>query len=155
LAGVVDGVLDDAREEVGVGVGAAGDWFGEIVFGEIADVGFEQVAAVVPAGEEIVPGDGWLGPLLFGLPGGHGSGGVGVADAFVPEEEMLEESGDGIGVGSWRGDGLFWGDLREEFGQRWAVPGAFYCGGVVGIGDLLELGHRLSRRCADSERRVR
>ena len=74
MAGVVDGVLDDAGEEESVGIGAAGDLFGEIAFREIADVVFEQVAAAVPAGEEFVPGDGWFGPFFFGLPGRHGIG---------------------------------------------------------------------------------
>jgi len=41
LAGVVNGVLDDAGEEGFVGVGAAGYLFGEIFEREIADVVFQ------------------------------------------------------------------------------------------------------------------
>ena len=62
-------------------------------------------------------------------------------DSFVPEKEMLEEGGDGIGVGSWRGDGLFGSDLDEEFSEGRSVPGAFDSSGAVGVGDLFELGH--------------
>ena len=48
---MVDGVLDDAGEERFVRIGSAGNLFGQILRGEIANVGFEQVAAVVPAGD--------------------------------------------------------------------------------------------------------
>src|SRR5260370_39289772 len=85
LAGVVDGMLHDSLEHCFVGIAAAGNLFRQIVDGKIAKLLFEQVAALVPAGDELVPGNGRLGPFLFGLPAGERVAVGGVARPFVPK----------------------------------------------------------------------
>jgi hypothetical protein len=49
LAGVPDGVLDDAVEHGFVGIATAGDLLGQILDGKTAQVLLEKVAAVIPA----------------------------------------------------------------------------------------------------------
>ena len=71
MAGVPDSVLDDAVEHSFVGIAAAGNLFAQIFEGKIAKAGFEEIAALVPAGDEIVPGNRWLVPILFALPMGE------------------------------------------------------------------------------------
>ena len=100
LGGVVDDVFDGALEESFVGIVAAGDDFREVGEGKFADAIFELVAALIPAGEKVGPGDGRLGPIFFGFPFGHGIGIGGEANAFVPEEKVLKNGGDGIGFWS-------------------------------------------------------
>jgi hypothetical protein len=51
LSGMVDGVVDDAVEHGFVGIGAAGDLFGQVCHRKGAKPFFEQVAALVPTGE--------------------------------------------------------------------------------------------------------
>ncbi|MCU1239808.1 MAG: hypothetical protein JWO71_534 [Candidatus Acidoferrum typicum] len=86
-----DRVLDDAVEHGFVGIAPAGDLFLQIFEGKIAKALFQQVAALVPAGDEVVPRNGRLGPFFFGLPEGEWSGVGSVADSFVPEEQMLKQ----------------------------------------------------------------
>ena len=51
LAGVPDGVLDDAFEHGFVGIAAAGNLLAQIFEREIAKVLFEEIAALIPTGE--------------------------------------------------------------------------------------------------------
>jgi len=114
LAGVPDGVLDDAVEHGFVGVAAAGNLFAQIFEGKIAKAVFEEIAALVPAGDKIVPGNGRLGPFLFGLPRRERSSVAGVAHSFVPKEQMLEQLRNGMGARSgWRR-----GELRRSLCQQ-------------------------------------
>ena len=103
LASVPDCVLDNAFEHCFVGIAAAGNLFGQIFDGKIAEPFLQEVAALVPAGDEIIPGNRWLGPFLFGLPSREGSSVGGVANSFVPKEQMLEQLRNGMRAGKgWR-----------------------------------------------------
>src|SRR5437899_2528620 len=114
---MIDGVLDDAGEQGFVRVGAAGNLFRKIGDGKIADFFFEQVATLVPAGDKVVPGDGRLGPFLFGLPTRHGIAFRGVSHSFIPKQQMLKQSRNGMNPGSGRG----WVEARRA--QEGAQPG--------------------------------
>ena len=103
LAGVPDCVLDNALEHCFVGIAAAGNLFAQIFDGKTAQPFLHEVAALAPAGDKIVPGNRWLGPFLFGLPGRERSSVGGVAHSFVPKEQMLEQLGNGMRAGKgWR-----------------------------------------------------
>ena len=111
LAGVVDSVLHDSFEQLFVGIVAAGNLFWQVFQGKLAKSLFKRVAALVPPGDEFVPGDGRLGPFLFGLPARERMVVGGVANAFVPEEQMLQQRGNGMrSWNGWRG-GEFGRDL--------------------------------------------
>ena len=141
LAGVPDCVLDDAFEHGFVGVAAAGNLFAQIFEGKIAKAGFEEIAALVPAGDEIVPGNRWFGPFFFGLPSRERSDVGSVAHSLIPQEQMLKQLRNGVRSGEgWR-RGELRRSLRQEFGERGAVPGVFDRGSAVGIGDLLGASH--------------
>jgi len=91
LAGVPDSVADYAFEHGFVGIAATGNLLAQIFEREIAKVFFEEIAALIPTGEEFAPEDGRLGPFFFGLPKGERIGVGSEADSFIPEEQMLEE----------------------------------------------------------------
>ena len=65
---MVDGVFHDSVKQSFVRIAAAGNLFGQIVDGKIANFVFEEVATLAPSGEEFVPGNRRLGPVFFGLP---------------------------------------------------------------------------------------
>jgi len=107
-----DGVLYDSFEHNFVGIVAAGKLLGQIFGREITDALFEEIAALVPTGDEFVPWDGRLGPVFFGIPTGQGIAFGGAAHPFVPEKQMLEQRGNGVRAGNWRRGGKFRRDLR-------------------------------------------
>ncbi len=117
LAGVPDCMLDDAVEHCFVGIAAAGNLFAQIFDGKIAEPFLQEVAALVPAGDEIVPGNRWLGPFLFGLPSRERSSVGGVAHSFVPKEQMLEKLRNGMRAGSGWCRGELRRSLCQEFGE--------------------------------------
>src|SRR6266849_8653296 len=110
LASMPDGMLHDSFEHNFVGIVAAGNLLGQILGGKIAKPLFEEIAALIPAGEEFVPEDGRLGPLLFGIPTWKRGGFGGAAHPFVPEEQMLEQRGNGMHAGNRRCSG----ELRRD-----------------------------------------
>jgi len=112
LAGMPDGVLNDSFEHYFVGIVAAGERLGQIFGREIANALFEEIAALVPTGDELVPRNGRLSPLLFGVPTGEGIGFGGDARPFVPEEQVLKQGGNGMCAGNGRRGGEVRRDLR-------------------------------------------
>src|SRR5580765_7523457 len=85
LAAVPDGVLHDSLEHNFVGIVAARNLLGQVLGRKIAKPLFQEVTALVPAGEEFVPGNRRLGPFSFGIPTREGVGCGSVADPFVPQ----------------------------------------------------------------------
>ena len=53
---------------------------------KIPNLLFEQVATLVPAGNQFVPGNRWLGPFLFGLPTRERIAVGGGSNPFIPKE---------------------------------------------------------------------
>lgn len=125
LAGMPDGVLYDSFEHNFVGIVAAGKLLGQIFGREITDALFEEIATLVPAGDEFVPGDWRLGQVFFGIPTGQGMGLGGNAHPFVPEEQMLQERGNRMRTGDGWCNGELWRDFRHQVGEGRPVPGVF------------------------------
>src|SRR6266478_604117 len=101
---MINRVLHDSVEQLFVGIGAAGNLLRQILGGKIANPLFELIATLVPAGDQFVPGNGRLGPFLFGLPTGELMAVGGVAYPFIPKEQMLKQRRNGMSTGiGWRG----------------------------------------------------
>ncbi len=79
-------MLHDSLEHRFVGIAAPRNLFGQIFEGKIPNLLFEQVATLVPAGNQFVPGNRWLGPFLFGLPTRERIAVGGVSNPFIPKE---------------------------------------------------------------------
>lgn len=137
LAGVVDDVFSGAAEERFIGVRAAGNLLRELLDGKIADTVLQSVAAAGPAREKLGPGNRRLRPFLVGFPFGHRVSGRSEADAFVPEQEVLQESGDGMSAREGRRGSEFGRRFRQQLREGWPIP-AFFEGSVaIRVGDLV------------------
>ena len=107
-----DGVLHHFFKQNFVRIAAAGNLLGQILGGKIAKPPFQEVAALVPAGDEFVPRDRGLGPIFFGIPTGQQMAFGGAAHPFVPEKQVLKQRGNGVRAGNWRRGGKLRRDLR-------------------------------------------
>ena len=79
-------MLYDSVKHRFVGIAAPGNLFSQIFDGKIPNLLFEQVATLVPAGKQFLPGNRWLGPFLFGLPTRERIAVGGVSNPFIPKE---------------------------------------------------------------------
>src|ERR1700722_11780815 len=86
LPGMVNLVFHDSVEHSFVRIVAPRNLFRQILDGEIPNLLFEQLATLAPAGDEFVPGDRRLVPVLFGLPTRQRITVGGIANSFVPKE---------------------------------------------------------------------
>jgi len=79
-------MLHDSVKHRFVGIAAPRNLFGQIFDGKIPNLLFEQVATLVPAGKQFVPGNGWLGPFFFRLPRRERMAVGGISNPFIPKE---------------------------------------------------------------------
>src|ERR1700722_59522 len=98
---MVNRVLHDPVEQRFVGVATPRHLFRQIFDGKIPNFLFEQVATLVPAGDEFVPGNRRLGPLRFGSPERHRIAGGDFSSSFIPKEQMLKQRRNGMSSCSW------------------------------------------------------
>ena len=91
LPRMVNRVLHDSVEHRFIGIAASRNLFRQIFDGKIPNLLFEQVATLVPAGDEFVPGNRRLGPFTFSLPTRHRIAVGGVSNSFIPKEQMLKQ----------------------------------------------------------------
>src|ERR1700720_2915413 len=68
LPRMVNRVFHDAVKQSFVRIVTPRNLFRQILNGKIPNLLFEELATLAPAGDEFVPGNRRLGPILFGLP---------------------------------------------------------------------------------------
>ena len=141
LPGMVNRVLHDSVEHRFVGIAAPRNLSCQIFDRQIPNLLFEQVAALVPAGNEFIPGNRRLGPFFFGLPTRHRMAVGGVSNSFVPKEQVLKQRRNGMSPRKgWRRS-KFRRNLRQHLRERRSIPSAFDRRSAVRIGDSLGLVH--------------
>src|SRR6266481_276384 len=91
LPGMINRVLHDSIEHRFAGIAAPQNLLRQISHWKIPDPFFEQVATLVPAGDEFIPGNRRFGPFLFGLPRRERIGAGDISNSFIPKEQMLKE----------------------------------------------------------------
>ncbi len=91
LPGMVNRVLHDSVKHRFVGIAAPRNLFRQIFDGEISNLYFEQLATLVPEGDEFLPGNRRLGPFFFGLPTRERIAVGSVSNSFIPKEQMLKQ----------------------------------------------------------------
>ena len=91
LARMVNGVLHDSAEHPFVGICAARNLSCQFSNGRISDSSLQQVPALAPTIEELIPGNRWLGPFSFRLPDRHRLIVRRFSNPFVPQENVLEQ----------------------------------------------------------------
>ena len=98
---MVNRVLHGSLKQRFVGIVPSRNLFPQIFHGKITNPVFEQVAAAVPARDEFVPRNRRFGPFLFGLPTRERMAVGGVANSFIPKEQMLKQRRNGMSP--WNG----------------------------------------------------
>ena len=91
LPGMVNHVFHDSVKHGFVRIVTPRNLFRQILDGKIPNLLFEELATLAPAGDEFVPGNRRLGPFLFGLPTRQRITVGGIANSFIPKEQMLKQ----------------------------------------------------------------
>ncbi len=86
-------MFHDSVKHSFVRIGTSRNLFRQILDGKIPNLLFEELATLVPAGDEFVPGNRRLGPFLFGLPTRQRIAVGGIANSFIPKKQMLKQLG--------------------------------------------------------------
>ena len=103
LPGMVNRVLHNSVEHRFVGIAAPRNLSCQIFDRKIPNFLFEQVAALVPAGNEFIPGNRRLSPFFLGLPTWHRMAVGGVLNSVVPKEQVLKQRRNGMSPrNGWR-----------------------------------------------------
>src|SRR5258706_6183609 len=91
LPGMVNRVFHDSVKHSCVRIVTPSILYRQILDAKIPNLLFEQLATLAPSGDEFVPGDRRLGPVFLGLPRRQRITVGGIANSFIPKEQMLKQ----------------------------------------------------------------
>ena len=91
LPGMVNRAFHDSVKHSFVRVVTPRNLFRQILDGKIPNLLFEELATLDPSGDEFVAGNRPLGPVLLGPPRRQRITVGGIANSFIPKEQMLKQ----------------------------------------------------------------
>ncbi len=84
-------MFHDSVEQSFVRIVTPRNLFRQILDGKIPNLLFEELATLAPSGDEFVPGNRRLGPVFVRLPRRQRITVGGIANSFIPKEQMLKQ----------------------------------------------------------------
>src|SRR5437879_12634830 len=114
---MVNCVLHDSFEHVFVRISASRSLLPQVFLGKTPDSLFQQVAALLPAGDQFAPWNRWFRPLLLRLPARHWMALRSATNSFVPKQQVLQQLRNGVRAAERRLDRRFRRNLVQELGD--------------------------------------